>query len=839
MKAVRVGVVVLFVVSACLSVVLLLPADPATAWDWIGAVDQGFNDVRNNEAMEMAVYGGRLYLGTQNAIAGCEVWSTDGTGWRQEVGQDPDGTPGTGPGFGDAVNSYVISMSVYKKQLYVGTGGAKSEVWRYDGHGWEEVMGQDAPGTPGTGPGFGDFNNSDATSMATLGDRLYVGTENWSSGCEVWSWDGASWRQEVGQGAPDTPTGGGFGRSFNNGVALSMAVYGSDLYVGTQRSGGCDIWRTDGNAWTQVVGQDAPGTIGTGPGFGDFNNRDAASMAVYGDRLYVGTGINGCQVWRMEGVGWTQIVGQGGAGSPTAPGFGEASNFSAISMLVYDSNLYVGTDNINGCELWAYNGDDWLKRVGEGLAGTEGPGFGNPANDIARSLGEFNSLIYTGTYNDNGCEVWNNKFSTTWYLAEGATIGGFDTYILVQNPSDQPVEVDIKYQTGEGEKQGPHDTIPASSRRTYMVDSDPNVQTYDVSTRVTASGDVVCERAMYWKPEGAASYVLGHDSIGVTNPSPTWYLAEGATAGGYETWVLVQNPSERAVSVDIKYQTDKGESQGPRESIPGKSRKSFLVNETVTTFDVSTKVTAGAPVICERAVYWTPPGSTGKEVGTDSIGITVPGSTWYLAEGASLGGYETWVLVQNPNGHAVDVDIVYQTGEGDRQGPQETILPRSRRSFRVNDTVQTYDVSTLVTADGEVICERAMYWKPEGTANHVLGHDSIGVTIPAHNWFLPEGATDGGFDTWILVQNPNQDPVDVNIVYQTATQEVQGPQLSIPGESRKSFLVNESVTTLDVSARVWASGPVICERAVYWTPLGSAWKVLGTDSIGFSAPLIP
>jgi hypothetical protein len=34
-----------------------------------------------------------------------------------------------------------------------------------------------------------------------------------------------------------------------------------------------------------------------------------------------------------------------------------------------------------------------------------------------------------------------------------------------------------------------------------------------------------------------------HDSIGVTAPAPVWYLAEGSTEGGMETWVLVQNPN--------------------------------------------------------------------------------------------------------------------------------------------------------------------------------------------------------------------------------------------------------------------------------------------------------
>jgi hypothetical protein len=50
--------------------------------------------------------------------------------------------------------------------------------------------------------------------------------------------------------------------------------------------------------------------------------------------------------------------------------------------------------------------------------------------------------------------------------------------------------------------------VPAGSRSTFNVGG--FVQTYDVSTKVTASGgDVICERAMYW-----GGRTGGHDSIG-------------------------------------------------------------------------------------------------------------------------------------------------------------------------------------------------------------------------------------------------------------------------------------------------------------------------------------
>jgi hypothetical protein len=320
----------------------------------------------------------------------------------------------------------------------------------------------------------------------------------------------------------------------------------------------------------------------------------------------------------------------------------------------------------------------------------------------------------------------------------------------------------------------------------------------------------------------------------------TWFLAEGATEGGFETWVLVQNPNPNPVDIDIDYMTSTGPVQGPIDTVPGLSRKSYLTNAFVTDFDVSTQVTSltpGSEIICERAMYWTPDGGTQRVLGHDSRGATTTGSTWFLAEGATAGGFETWVLVQNPNPLAVNIDIKFQTAAGQVQGPVDTILAQSRKSYLVNSWVDTYDVSTRVDSfGGDVICERAMYWTPTGVTQRALGHDSIGVRNNGGlTWYLAEGATLGGFETWVLVQNPNPAPVDIDMKFQTGTGQVQGPIDTIPAESRRSYNVNLWVNTFDVSTQVdsTAGGYIICERAMYWSPLPTLDWVLGHDSIGF------
>ena len=838
----RKACLMLAIVAVTIIAIFLSSTDTAMAGSMIQEVSGGFGVAGNQIASSMVVYSGRIYVGTNNGAHGCEIWASDGSGWTQVIG---GGAPGssTAPGFGNPNNITTSEMAVFGDYLYAGTHNNNGcQIWRYDRSTWTEVVGQGAAGSS-TAPGFGNPSNRVARSMAVFSSQLYAGTWKPGSGCEVWrTADGTTWTPVVGAAAAMAA---GFG-NVNNQYAESMAAFGSHLYVGTYNSAaGCEVWRTDGSSWTPIVG--AGGVIGGG--FGSLNNFILESMAIYDSALYMGTGnAGGGQVWRYSEDGsCTQIVGQGGAGTSAGPGFGNAGNTYAISMTIYDSHLYVGTYNSTaGCEVWRFDGSGWTEVVGQDPGGTwgTGPGFGNPDNWGAYVMGVFDSRIFFGTHDMNdGCEIWSTKTATTWYLAEGATKGGYETWVLVQNPNAASVGVTIKFQTGAGEVLGPTDTIPAYSRRSYLANT--YVISYDVSTKVTSNGpDIICERSVYWTPPGETAKVLGHDSIGVIAPAMKWYLAEGATAGGYETWVLVQNPNSSPVDVDIKYQTQSGQIQGPAETIAAKSRKSYRVE--LNTYNVSTLVTSMTPgglIICERSVYYTPAGSNHKEVGTDSIGIVEPASNWYLAEGATDGGYETWVLVQNPNSIDVNVNVKYQTTNGEVQGPIETVLARSRKSFRVNDKVKDFNVSTKVeSTGGDVVCERAMYWTPPGKAQtqKVLGHDSIGVRMGNSEWYLAEGATKGGYETWVLVQNPNAAAVTIDLQFQTAAGPIPAagdPAIreTIPGLSRRSYKVNNWTNSYDVSTRVASlGGSIICERAVYWTPAGTTIKQLGTDSIGFT-----
>jgi hypothetical protein len=794
-----------------MSLALLLPAllfpgaalaEPL-AWEQISL--DGFGNADNLSAFSMAVCDGALYAGTYNGTDGCQVWRYDGPTAADWTQINFDGFLDLGPiqtGYRAVAaasdNWIAYSMAEYGGKLYVGTGNSVSgcQVWRYDGPGqgdWTQV----------NAPGFGNAGNTTAASMQVFDGKLWVGSGSDSSGAisaEVWAYDGNAWAQMNNDG---------FG-VFNNRNCRSMTVLDGDLYAGAKNNNnGFQVWRYDGPTtadWTQVA---SGGIDNTG-------NSDARSMCVYeGDnRLYLGAGNSGdgatMYVYDPAGGIWTNL-------DPPWMDSGDPPD-AVRSMLNYHGYLYLGlSDDGSAAEIWKYDGVDWEKMSLNG--------FVDPTYDkTAHSMVVYEDLVWVGSgYESEGvtARVWRAYDSPpSWYLAEGCTREGFETWVLMENPNAYDVTASLVFDTEAGEVvleelQGL--TLPATSRTSVLLNA--YYPGHDVSTRVISEErNIVCERAMY-----NAERTWATESVGTNRPANAWYLAEGCTIGA-DTWVLVENPYPAEVAFNVSFLTDKGlYAPGALQNVPlgANTRYSLHVNDYVDSFDASTIINSTSRVVCERSMY-----GPDRAWAHTSIGAPDTGDTWYLAEGCTV-GMETWVLVQNPGADPLKVDLTFLTENGEVQGPTSVIPAFSRRSFSAGDYVQSYDVSTLVTSKyGEVVCERAMYG-PE----RAWGTCSVGTTMPANRWLFAEGSTDGGMDTWILVENPWAVDATVSLTLNTDSGQVTPAPLqnvTVPAMSRMSFHLNDYLTTYDVSTQVDSNLPVVCERAMYGPD--RAWA---TDSIGF------
>lgn len=414
------------------------------------------------------------------------------------------------------------------------------------------------------------------------------------------------------------------------------------------------------------------------------------------------------------------------------------------------------------------------------------------------------------------CDPRPDPAASTSYLAEGASTGGFETWVLIANPGDSSVQACVTFLTGAGVVPGPVVALPPKSRRSVKVSQ--WVQTYDVSTVVEGiDGPVYAERSLISAVHGMKG---SHVGKGAPITDTQWFLPEGATEKGFETWILVANPSTSVtatVTVEYLTATDTIPAiESPFLLGPGK-RRSIRVGNTVTTYDVSTMVrSTGTGVVAERSTYVNTKTLRGA---TDSPGTPGLAYSWYLAEGATMGNFETWVLVANPAlTETAGVQLTYFTSNGRVYGPAFDLGPGRRKSIRVDDMVPAdYNVSTQVTSTATpVVAERAMY-----NNDPTLGQGAAtgeGVKTAGNDWLLVEGCTDGGYTTWVLVGNPGDTTATVSIDFYKTDGQVAGPQNQvIPPKSRRSFKANDYVKAFDVSTRVKVvSGPdVIVERAVY------------------------
>ena len=319
---------------------------------------------------------------------------------------------------------------------------------------------------------------------------------------------------------------------------------------------------------------------------------------------------------------------------------------------------------------------------------------------------------------------------------------------------------------------------------------------------------------------------------GPTIISPTWFLSEGTTAWGFSCYMTIQNPNAENVTADITYMTGSGPVPGGTVDLPANSQTT-LTNDHLRGIlgevDFSTKVECkqGKAISVDRTMIWTGEGTPSPD-GHCSVGVTSPAKTWYLPEGSSAWGFECWLLIQNPNDVEATAEVTYMIEGADPVTVEKKIPANSRKTYSMVNDIGEADASIKVEADLPVIPERAMYRN-----NRREGHDSIGTTFPAEDYYLAEGTTDWGFTTYVLVQNPNPTDTDVTVTYMTSSGTVPQGSFTMPGNSRKTIRVNDVLPGTDFSTQVHGSQPIIAERAMYWdNGTGEA----SHDSIGLSAP---
>ena len=286
-------------------------------------------------------------------------------------------------------------------------------------------------------------------------------------------------------------------------------------------------------------------------------------------------------------------------------------------------------------------------------------------------------------------------------------------------------------------------------------------------------------------------------------PRTVWYFAEGSTAPPFDLWLLLQNPNMVATTAKVTYMKGDGTQQIQEVWLPPISRKSIFVNQVVPDAEVSMKVEANSLVFAERAMYF------GHD-GHSSVGAAAPATRWYMAEGSTRDGFDTWVLLQNPLNVQSNARVTFIDSEGQRKELLLTVPPTSRRSIYVNQILPGTDVSTIVSSDSPLVVERAMYFQ------RTSGHGSVAASQTNRNWYLAEGVVGDGFDTWLLVLNPSQAIANLRVTYMREDGSNSVNYYAVPAGRRLSVYANSVMAPGRFGATVESDQPIVVERSTYF-----------------------
>ncbi len=299
----------------------------------------------------------------------------------------------------------------------------------------------------------------------------------------------------------------------------------------------------------------------------------------------------------------------------------------------------------------------------------------------------------------------------TWYFAEGYTGGLFSTFLLLFNPGDSPTPCHVTYLV-EGGPPCFHDfTMAPGSRSTTLVNALPGMNQQAFSIKVESGKPVIAQRNIYFDWTGFAYGINGGDSVvGVTNPSNTWYLAEGSTANYFTEYVLLMNPTDKLANINVEFAT----AQGPLAygcRVAPYSRGTIHVNAIpgLESADTGAIITSDVGIVVERAMYL---GRDSRRGGDVTAGITTPSIDWYFADGNTGGTFDEYILVMNPGPEPTVANFLFHLDNGTDIAANYPVGPKSRITLHVDDFpgLDWTGSAVEVHADKPVVAEQANYF---------------------------------------------------------------------------------------------------------------------------------
>lgn len=343
----------------------------------------------------------------------------------------------------------------------------------------------------------------------------------------------------------------------------------------------------------------------------------------------------------------------------------------------------------------------------------------------------------TMRWGDGGYGAHTEKASAgtalDWYFAEGAQ-GFYSTYFLLVNPTNTANVAHVTY-FREGLDAVTRDyALAPFARLTVDAGRDAALVDQAFGAHVVFDRPGAAERSMYFSTDTLWSG--GHASAGVTSPSTSWFLAEGATGSLFTTFILIANPNDQPADVTVTYLPASGIPVRKTLTVAPRARVTRNIateDATLASTAVATQVESTRPVIVERSQYWPNPNWAEAH---NSAGVTSLATRWGLAEGR-VGGpehYQTYILLANPGSVAADVTITFLRTNGATITKTFSVPAASRFNVATGadgpvPELVDEEFAAVIASSQPIAVERAMY-SDAGGVTWAAGTNATATRLP-------------------------------------------------------------------------------------------------------------
>ncbi|MGE3074126.1 MAG: S8 family serine peptidase [Dehalococcoidia bacterium] len=526
--------------------------------------------------------------------------------------------------------------------------------------------------------------------------------------------------------------------------------------------------------------------------------------------------------FNVTGVGpatnltFTQEPGYGVAGQPfpTQPVVGIRD--AADAFVVSDNTTLVTLAKLSGPG--ALTCDNLSVTASAGLATFSGCTVSQPGNYVLRAtatgLANATTASFTGL----------TSVGTEWYFAEGFTGLGWNTELHLLNPTAVDSTVTVSYLLDSGSPVDREVIVPAERKLVLVANDLADGPGPDVAfgVHITADVPIVAEEQMY----AGASGDYAHGTQGATALSPDWYFAEGYTQFGWQTFVLVANPGIVDQTVTVTYQIQGGSAVQVQATVPSGARHTFEGHLDVPDQAFSVHVHSTGPVVAEMAMY-----DPGRAIAHRAVGVTSPSTSWYLGEGFTGFGWETYISVGNPSNSDATIDATF-TIDGESPVTRSIVVPaNSRGTFIAQDLLTGVGAGKAfgvhVSANVPIVVQEVLIDPANGASR---ANSTMAAPALATQWSFSGGSSHDGLVSFLTVSNPGASPVTVTATYyfDDATQPIT-QVLVVAAESRNTFSSSDGIPVNKRFGVVLTSvgGPIVAQEAVYDEPLVRAFSAGG------------